>query len=80
MGNMDDISLHPSEKFSARDAIQTPYAEYNVGANLPQASEKELAKLQKRAEKEQRTARANLAANQVVLSSCIGEAVRGPTP
>ena len=60
-----DITLHPSERFSGRDAIQTPYAEYDVGSNLPQVSEKELAKLQKRAEKGEKVARANLAASQV---------------
>ena len=31
------VSLHPSERFSGRTAIQTPFDEYNVGANLPQA-------------------------------------------
>ncbi|KAK9806400.1 hypothetical protein WJX73_002265 [Symbiochloris irregularis] len=65
MDSMDaDITLHPSERFSGRDAIQTPYAEYDVGSNLPQVSEKELAKLQKRAEKDQKVARANLMASQ----------------
>ena len=42
MSSLGDIVLHPSERFSGRDAIQTPYAEYNVGADLPKASEKEL--------------------------------------
>ena len=65
MESMGNIALHPSERFSGRDAIQTPYAEYNVGANLPQASEKELAKLQKRVDKEKQSARNALAANQV---------------
>lgn len=65
MSSLGDISLHPSERFSGRDAIQTPYAEYNVGADLPKASEKELAKLAKRAEKEERSARAALLAGQV---------------
>lgn len=60
-----DITLHPSERFSGRDAIQTPYAEYDVGSNLPQVSEKELAKLQKRAEKDQKVAKANMMASQV---------------
>lgn len=32
------VSLHPSEVFSGRTAIQTPFDEYNVGANLPQVS------------------------------------------
>ena len=60
-----NIMLHPSERFSGREAIQTPYAEYNVGANLPQATEKELAKLQKRVDKGEKSARATLAASQV---------------
>ena len=30
------MSLHPSEVFSGRNAIQTSFDEYNVGANLPQ--------------------------------------------
>ena len=30
------VSLHPSEVFSGRNAIQTSFDEYNVGANLPQ--------------------------------------------
>lgn len=66
MDSMGEVSLHPSERFSARDAIQTPYAEYNVGANLPQASEKDVAKLQKRADKEEHSVRAALAASQVL--------------
>ena len=36
MNALGGVSLHPSEKFSGRDAIQTPFDEYNVGANLPQ--------------------------------------------
>ena len=66
MDAMGDIMLHPSERFSGRGAIQTPYAEYDVGKDLPQVSEKDLAKLQKRNEKEQQVARRALAASQVI--------------
>ncbi len=38
MDAMGGVSLHPSEKFSGRGAIQTPFDEYNVGANLPQVA------------------------------------------
>lgn len=38
INDLGGISLHPSEKFSGRAAIQTPFDEYNVGANLPQVS------------------------------------------
>ena len=65
MESMNKVSLHASEVLSARDTIQTPYAEFNVGADLPKVSEADLAKLQKRAEKEEKAARSALAAHQV---------------
>ena len=68
--NMDaaaaHVSLHPSEVFSGRSAIQTPYAEYNVGADLPQMTERERLKLSKRVDKEERSMRAAAEAAQVV--------------
>ena len=36
MQEWGDIAVHPSEQFSGRAAIQTPFDEYDVGANLPQ--------------------------------------------
>ena len=59
------VSLHPSEVFSGRAAIQTPYAEYNVGADLPQMTERERLKMSKRVDKEERSMRAAAEAAQV---------------
>ncbi len=65
LDELNRVTLHASETFSARHAIQTPFDEFRVGANLPQVSEKELAKLRKREEVEEKKARAALAAHQV---------------
>lgn len=65
LDELNRVTLHASETFSGRSAIQTPFEEFRVGANLPQASEKELAKLRKREEAEEKKARAALAAHQV---------------
>ena len=62
------VSLHPSEVFSGRAAIQTPYAEYNVGADLPQMTERERLKMSKRVDKEERSMRAAAEAAQVGAS------------
>ena len=65
MDSMNKVTVHASEVISARDTIQTPYAEFNVGANLPKVSEADLAKLARRAEKEEKARRAALAQHQV---------------
>lgn len=65
MDLMNKATVHASEVISARDTIQTPYSEFNVGADLPKISEADLAKLAKRAEKEEKQRRQALAQHQV---------------
>ncbi len=65
MDLMNKATVHASEVISARDTIQTPYSEFNVGADLPKISEADLAKLAKRAEKEEKQRRIALAQHQV---------------
>lgn len=66
MDLMNKATVHASEVISARDTIQTPYSEFNVGADLPKVSEADLAKLAKRAEKEEKQRRQALAQHQVI--------------
>ena len=65
MDEMSKATVHASEVISARDTIQTPYSEFNVGANLPKVTEAELAKLAKRQEKEDKTRRQALERHKV---------------
>ena len=69
MNEMSKATVHASEVISARDTIQTPYSEFNVGANLPKVTEAELAKLAKRQEKEDKARRQALERHKVTLSS-----------
>lgn len=68
MDLMNKATVHASEVISARDTIQTPYSEFNVGADLPKISEADLAKLAKRAEKEEKQRRIALAQHQVMCN------------
>ena len=68
MNEMSKATVHASEVISARDTIQTPYSEFNVGANLPKVTEAELAKLAKRQEKEDKARRQALERHKVTLS------------
>jgi hypothetical protein len=79
LDELNRVTLHASETFSARNAIQTPFEEFRVGANLPQASEKELAKLRKREEAEEKKARAALAAHQVLRPGTVHR-MQSPKP
>lgn len=65
MDLMNKATVHASEVISARDTIQTPFSEFNVGADLPKISEADLAKLAKRQEKEEKQQRVALAQHQV---------------
>ena len=67
MDSLNKVTVHASEVISARDTIQTPYSEFNVGSNLPKISEADIAKLAKRQEKEEKLRRAALAQHQVLF-------------
>lgn len=69
MDSLNKVTVHASEVISARDTIQTPYSEFNVGSNLPKISEADIAKLAKRQEKEEKQRRAALAQHQVLAMS-----------
>lgn len=69
MDEMNKATVHASEVVSVRDMIQTPYSEFNVGADLPKVTEAELAKLAKRQEKEDRQRRLALERHQVIMPS-----------
>ncbi|KAK9867268.1 hypothetical protein WJX84_007223 [Apatococcus fuscideae] len=64
MDSMGKVQLHFSESHSVSHMIQTPIGGPDVADNIPGASEKDLKKMQARADKEERSQRAALAAHQ----------------
>ncbi|KAK9827792.1 hypothetical protein WJX74_002330 [Apatococcus lobatus] len=64
MDSMGKVQLHFSEAHSVGHMIQTPIGGPDVADNIPGASEKDLKKMQARAEKEEKSQRAALAAHQ----------------
>lgn len=65
MAEMNKVSVHASERVSARDMIQTTF---EGDEDLSLMTDKDVAKMQKKAEKDERAARAALAAHQVSAS------------
>jgi hypothetical protein len=63
----DEASVHFSEALSGRHLIQTPFKEFEGDGIETVASDKDFAKLRRRAEKEERSARAALASHQVSI-------------
>ena len=66
MAEMNKANVHASERVSARDMIQTTF---EGDEDLSLMTEKDVAKMKKKAEKDERAARAALAAHQVSDSS-----------
>lgn len=62
MAEMNKTTVHASERVSARDMIQTSFDD---DANLSLKTEKDAAKMKKKADKDEKVARAALAAHQV---------------
>lgn len=62
MAEMNKATVHASERVSARDMIQT---QFEGDEDLSLMTDKDVAKIKKKAEKDERAARAALAAHQV---------------
>lgn len=62
MAEMNKATVHASERVSARDMIQT---QFEGDEDLSLMTDKDVAKMKKKAEKDERAARAALAAHQV---------------
>ena len=62
MAEMNKATVHASERVSARDMIQTPF---EGDEDLSLKTDKDVAKMKKKAEKDDKAARAALAAHQV---------------
>ena len=62
MAEMNKATVHASERVSARDMIQT---QFEGDEDLSLMTDKDMAKMKKKAEKDERAARAALAAHQV---------------
>lgn len=62
MAEMNKASVHASERVSARDMIQTTF---EGDEDLSLMTDKDVAKMKKKAEKDEKAARAALAAHQV---------------
>lgn len=62
MAEMNKANVHASERVSARDMIQTTF---EGDEDLSLMTEKDVAKMKKKAEKDEKAARAALAAHQV---------------
>ena len=62
MAEMTKTTVHARERVSARDMIQTPFDD---DTDLSLKTEKDAAKMKKKAEKDEKAARAALAAHQV---------------
>lgn len=75
MAEMNKATVHASERVSARDMIQT---QFEGDEDLSLMTDKDVAKMKKKAEKDERAARAALAAHQVgpahlcsITSTCL---------
>ena len=75
MAEMNKAMVHASERVSARDMIQT---QFEGDEDLSLMTDKDVAKMKKKAEKDERAARAALAAHQVgpvhlcsITSTCL---------
>ena len=62
MAEMNKATVHASERVSARDMIQTPF---EGDEDMSLMTDKDVAKMKKKAEKDEKAARAALAAHQV---------------
>lgn len=62
MAEMNKANVHASERVSARDMIQTTF---EGDEDLSLMTDKDVAKMKKKAEKDEKAARAALAAHQV---------------
>lgn len=67
MAEMNKANVHASERVSARDMIQTTF---EGDEDLSLMTDKDVAKMKKKAEKDEKAARAALAAHQV-CDSCL---------
>ena len=65
MAEMNKATVHASERTSARDMIQTSFDD---DSDLSLKTEKDAVKMKKKADKDERAARAALAAHQVPLT------------
>lgn len=66
MAEMNKATVHASERVSARDMIQTPFED---DSDLSLKTEKDAQKMKKKADKDEKVARAALAAHQVIQIS-----------
>lgn len=66
MAEMNKATVHASERVSARDMIQTPF---EGDEDMSLMTGKDVAKMKKKAEKDEKAARAALAAHQVCKAS-----------
>ena len=70
MAEMNKANVHASERVSARDMIQTTF---EGDEDLSLMTEKDVAKMKKKAEKDEKAARAALAAHQVCDSFVLSQ-------
>lgn len=70
MAEMNKANVHASERVSARDMIQTTF---EGDEDLSLMTEKDVAKMKKKAEKDEKAARAALAAHQVCDPLCLSQ-------
>ena len=69
MAEMNKATVHASERVSARDMIQTHFED---DEDMSLMTDKDVAKMKKKAEKDEKAARAALAAHQVKTTCAYG--------